>query len=88
MQYLEAVQRGGTDGSDDIVKQLEGRKINDMFARNGSIRAQDHLLIHDSYLVQVKPSSEVKQPWDYERIVKTIPAAEAFQPQPSADCKL
>jgi branched-chain amino acid transport system substrate-binding protein len=88
LQYLEAVQRGGTDNSDDVVKQLEGRKIDDMFGRGGTIRAQDHLLLHDSYLVQVKPSSEVKEPWDYMKVVKTIPAAEAFQPQPDAACKL
>jgi branched-chain amino acid transport system substrate-binding protein len=88
LQYLEAVQRAGTDKADDIVKQLEGAKINDMFARNGTIRAQDHLLLHDAYLVQVKPSGEVKEPWDYLKVVKTIPAAQAFQPQPDAACKL
>jgi branched-chain amino acid transport system substrate-binding protein len=88
LQYLEAVQRAGTDKSDDVVKQLEGRKVEDMFVRNGTIRAQDHLLLHDAFLVQVKPSSEVKEPWDYQKILKTIPAAEAFQPQPDATCKL
>ncbi|MFD0856430.1 ABC transporter substrate-binding protein, partial [Actinomadura adrarensis] len=88
LQYLEAVQRGGTDNSDDVVKQLEGRKVDDMFGRGGTIRAQDHLLVHDSYLVQVKPRSEVKEPWDYLKVVKTIPAAEAFQPQPDPACKL
>jgi branched-chain amino acid transport system substrate-binding protein len=88
LQYLEAVQRGGTDAADDIVKQLEGRKVDDVFARNGTIRAQDHLLLHDAYLAQVKPSSEVKEPWDYQRILKTIPASEAFQPQPDPACKL
>jgi len=88
LQYLEAVQRGGTDDSDTVVKQLEGREIDDMFARGGSIRAKDHLLIHDSYLVQVKQSSEVKEPYDYLKVVKTIPAAEAFQPQPDSACAL
>jgi branched-chain amino acid transport system substrate-binding protein len=87
MQYLEAVQRAGTDKSDDVVKQLEGYKFNDVFAKNGTIRAQDHLLLHDSYLAQVKPGSEVKEPWDYEKILKTIPAAEAFQ-QPDGTCKM
>jgi branched-chain amino acid transport system substrate-binding protein len=81
-------QSAGTDKSDAVVKQLEGAKINDMFARNGTIRAQDHLLLHDAYLGQVKPSSEVKEPWDYVRILKTIPASEAFQPQPDPACKL
>jgi branched-chain amino acid transport system substrate-binding protein len=86
-QYLEAVQRAGTDKSDAVVKQLEGYKFNDVFVKNGTIRAQDHLLLHDAYLAQVKPASEVKEPWDYEKIIKTVPAAEAFQ-QPDAACKL
>ncbi|MGW5414870.1 ABC transporter substrate-binding protein [Actinomadura geliboluensis] len=87
LQYLEAVQRGGTDKSDDVVKQLEGHKVNDVFTSTGTVRAEDHLLVHDAYIAQVKPSAEVKEPWDYEKIVKTIPAAEAFQ-QPDAACSL
>ncbi|MFG1874453.1 ABC transporter substrate-binding protein [Sphaerisporangium sp. NPDC049003] len=86
-QYLEAVQRAGTDGSDAVVKELEGFKFQDVFARNATIRAQDHLLLHDVSLAQVKPSSEVKEPWDYEKILSTIPADQAFQPADPA-CKL
>ncbi|KAB2371187.1 ABC transporter substrate-binding protein [Actinomadura montaniterrae] len=87
MQYLEAVQRGGTDKSGDVVKQLEGHQVNDVFTATGTIRPQDHLLVHDAYIAQVKPGSEVKEPWDYEKILKTIPAAQAFQ-QPDPSCKL
>lgn len=87
MQYLEAVQRAGTDKSDAVVEQLEGYKFNDVFAKNAEIRAQDHLLLHDAYLAQVKPASEVKEPWDYEKILKTVPADQAFQ-QPDPACKL
>lgn len=86
LQYLEAVQRGGTDKSDGVVKQLEGHQVNDVFTATGTIRAQDHLLVHDAYIAQVKPGSEVKEPWDYEKILKTIPAAQAFQ-QPDPACK-
>jgi branched-chain amino acid transport system substrate-binding protein len=78
-QYLEAVQRVGTDNSDDVVKTLEGYKFNDFFARNGEIRAADHRVVHDAYLAQVKTKAEVKEDWDYEKIVKTIPASEAFR---------
>jgi branched-chain amino acid transport system substrate-binding protein len=86
MQYLEAVQRAGTDGSDDIVKDLEGYKFDDFFARNGSIRAEDHRVLHDVYLAEVKPKSEVTEDWDYEKILKTIPAAEAFRPAGTGGC--
>ncbi|MDN3352090.1 ABC transporter substrate-binding protein [Actinomadura sp. DC4] len=87
LEYLEAVQRAGTDRSDAVVEQLEGYRFGDVFAKNAQIRAQDHLLLHDAYLAQVKPASEVKEPWDYEKILKTVPAAEAF-PQPDAACRL
>jgi branched-chain amino acid transport system substrate-binding protein len=87
LQYLEAVQRAGTDKSDDVVKALEGHKFNDVFADNAEIRAQDHLLLHDVELAQVKPAAEVKEPWDYEKVLKTVPANEAFQPA-DPSCKL
>jgi branched-chain amino acid transport system substrate-binding protein len=87
MQYLEAVQRADTDDADAVVKELEGKSIDDLFLRNGKIRAEDHRVIHDAYLAQVKTAAEVKEPWDYVKILKTIPAEEAFQ-QPSADCKM
>jgi branched-chain amino acid transport system substrate-binding protein len=87
MQYLEAVQAAGTDDADTVVKQLEGKEVNDVFLRNGKIRAEDHRVIHDAYLAQVKPQAEVTEPWDYVKILKTIPAAEAFR-APSPDCKL
>lgn len=86
-QYLEAVQAAGTDDADTIVKQLEGKSIDDVFLRNGKIRAEDHRVVHDAYLAQVKNPAEVTEPWDYVKVLKTIPAAEAFR-APSADCKM
>lgn len=91
LQYLEAVQRAGTDASDDVVKALEGYAFDDVFARNAKIRAEDHRVTHDVYLAEVKPKSEVTQDWDYEKILRTIPASEAFRPvadSAAAGCKL
>ena len=84
--YLEAAQSAGTDNSDDVTKQLDGKTINDVFLRNGTVRA-DHLVTHDTYLAQVKPANEVTEPWDYEKIIKTVPASQAFNP-PSGDCHM
>ncbi len=79
MQYLEAIRRAGTDDADAIVKALRGHKFEDFMMRNATIRAEDHRVIHDVYLAQVKPSGEVKEPWDYSKIVSTIPADRAFR---------
>ncbi|MEV0154502.1 ABC transporter substrate-binding protein [Micromonospora sp. NPDC050686] len=86
-QYLEAVQSAGTDDADTVVKGLEGKDVNDVFLRNGKIRAEDHRVLHDAYLAQVKPQAEVTEDWDYVKVVKTIPATEAFA-SPSAECKM
>jgi branched-chain amino acid transport system substrate-binding protein len=60
--------------------------VNDFFARNGRIGA-DGLHRHDMYLAQVKSPEESKYPWDYYKIIKTIPAAEAFE-APDPACPL
>lgn len=79
-QYLQAVQRTGTDDADAIVEELEGYEFDDFFARNGMFRAEDHRVIHDAYLAQVNEESEVEEEWDYETILETIPAEDAFGP--------
>ena len=86
-QYLEAVQRAGTDNADAVVKELEGKKLNDVFLRNGTVRAADHRVLHDAYLAKVKTKDQVIEDWDYEKILTTIPAEKAFGPV-SADCKM
>lgn len=86
--YLEAVQEAGSDTGDDVVAKLEGKKINDFFLRNGEVRAEDHRVIHDVYLAEVKPQAEVTEEWDLQKIVKTIPAAEAFRPASESGCSM
>ncbi len=91
LQYLEAVQAVGTDDADKVVENLDGKEVEDVFLRNGKIRAEDHRVIHDVYLAQVKAPSEVTEDWDYEKILNTIPAEDAFRPvadSAAAGCKL
>jgi branched-chain amino acid transport system substrate-binding protein len=88
LQYLEAVQEAGTDDADTIVEELEGKEIDDVFLRNGKIRAEDHRVIHDVYLAQVKQPDQVEEEWDYEEILETIPAEEAFRPVEESGCSM
>jgi branched-chain amino acid transport system substrate-binding protein len=76
-QYLEAIQRAGTDDADAVIAELEGQELNDVFLRNGLVRS-DHSVIHDSYVAQVKAADDVEEPWDYQDIIATIPAEDAF----------
>ena len=53
----------------------------------GSIRA-DGRKIHPAYLFEVKKPSESKYPWDYYKLVATIPADEAFIPLSKSVCPM
>jgi branched-chain amino acid transport system substrate-binding protein len=85
--YLKAVQSAKTDEAGAVMKQLKSTPINDMFARNGTIRS-DGRMVHDMYLVQVKAPSEVKDQWDYYNVKEIIPGNEAFQPLSTTRCRL
>jgi len=87
MQYLKAVEATGSDDSQTVRKQMMDTPINDMFATNGRIRA-DGRMVHDMYLAQVKTPEESTGEWDLYKIVRTIPAEEAFRPLSESKCPL
>ena len=87
LTYLKAVQAAGTDNADAVMAQLKKAKINDVFAKNGYIRA-DGRMVHDMYLMEVKKPSESKYPWDYYNLKATIPAEQAFQPLSLSRCPM
>jgi branched-chain amino acid transport system substrate-binding protein len=86
-QYLIAVKAAGTDDADAVMAQLKKQKINDMFAKNGYVRA-DGRMIHDMYLMQVKSPAESKEPWDYFKLAQTIPGEEAYTKLANSKCPL
>jgi branched-chain amino acid transport system substrate-binding protein len=53
LTYLKAVKAAGTTDPDKVMAQLKKTKINDMFAKGGTIRA-DGVMVHDMYVMQVK----------------------------------
>ncbi len=87
LNYLRAIKAAGTDAPDAVMRELKSMKIDDPVIHQGRIRA-DGRLIHDMYLVQVKTPAESKYPWDYYRIVSTIPGDKAFLPQSGSVCPL
>ena len=87
MQYLNAVAATGSDDAQTVRKQMMDTPINDMFAKNGKIRV-DGRMVHDMYLAEVKTPAESKNEWDLYKILRTIPADEAYRPLSESKCKL
>ena len=53
----------------------------------GQIRA-DGVMVHDMHLFQVKTPAQSRGPWDYLRLVATLPGAQAFGPLAQSKCPL
>ena len=85
MTYLNAVKALKTDDSDKVMAQLKKTKINDMFAKNGVIRP-DGRMVHDMYLMEVKKPAESKYPWDYYKVLRTIPGDQAYATKAETKC--
>ena len=84
--YLKAIKATGSDEPLKVAAKMREAPIEDFFARHGRLR-EDGLMVHDLYLVQVKTPAESKQPWDYYKILATIPGDKAFPP-PDPACPL
>jgi branched-chain amino acid transport system substrate-binding protein len=87
LHYLNAIKAAGTDATGPVMKAMRDTPIHDFFATDGQIRA-DGLMVHDMHLFQVKAPGESKYPWDYLRLVATVPGAKAFQPLSQSKCPL
>ena len=86
-QFLNAVKATGTDNADKVIAHMKKTPINDMFAKNGTIRP-DGRMVYDMYLMQVKKPSESKYPWDYYKVVATIPGDQAYTKKAETKCSL
>jgi branched-chain amino acid transport system substrate-binding protein len=85
--YLQAVKSTGTDATDPVMAAMKAAPIDDFFAHGGKIRP-DGLMVHDTRLFQIKAPDESKYPWDYLKLVATIPADQAFPPLSKSKCPL
>jgi len=87
LHYLKAVEAAKTDDGTKVVAQMKAMPTDDPLFGKGSIRA-DGRKMHPAYLVEVKKPSESKGPYDYEKVIATIPAEQAFRPLNQGECPL
>jgi branched-chain amino acid transport system substrate-binding protein len=89
LHYLKALEAlGGNphDGAKVVAKMKEMPTDDPLFGK-GSIEPNGRV-IHPAYLFEVKTPEESKGPWDYYKLVATIPANEAFTPLAQSTCPL
>lgn len=85
--YFKAVRELGTDEGRAVVRKMREIPIRDPIVRNARLR-EDGRMVHDIFLMRVKSPSEIKEPWDYLEIVKSIPGDRAFRPLDEGGCPL
>jgi branched-chain amino acid transport system substrate-binding protein len=89
LHYLKAlVALGGNphDGA-KVVAKMKEMPTDDILFGKGLIQPNGRK-IHPAYLFEVKKPEASKGPWDYYKLVSTIPAEEAFRPLSESSCPL
>jgi len=87
LHYLRAFAVAKTRDGDKIVAQMKATPTHDGLFSDGIIRA-DGRKIHDVYLFQVKTPAESKAPWDYYKVLATVPGDKAFRPMDEGNCPM
>ena len=87
LAYLNAVAATGSDDAKAVVPEMKKFKGKDKLFGDVTVR-QDGRVIHPMYLFEVKKPEESKYPYDYYKLVSTIPAEQAFRPIADGGCSL
>jgi len=85
-KVLEAMGGNSHDGL-KIVEKMKATPTDDILFGKGEIQPNGRK-IHPAYLFEVKKPEESKGPWDYYKLVATIPADQAFTPLDKSACPL
>src|SRR5471030_1856819 len=89
IHYLKALDALGGNPHDGIkiVDKMKSMPTDDPLFGKGSIQPNGRT-IHSAYLFEVKKPSESKGPWDFYKLVGTVPGDQAFTPLSESKCPL
>ncbi len=87
LSYLNAVAAKDSDDAKDAVPQMKTFSGKDKLFGDVTIRA-DGRVIHPVYLFEIKKPAESKYPYDYYKLLSTIPAEKAFRPIADGGCSM
>jgi branched-chain amino acid transport system substrate-binding protein len=89
VHYFKALDALGGNPHDGIkvVEKMKSMPTDDPLFGKGSIQPNGRT-IHSAYLFEVKKPSESKGPWDFYKLVGTVPGDQAFTPLSESKCPL
>ncbi|MGM4905239.1 ABC transporter substrate-binding protein [Tardiphaga sp. 866_E4_N2_1] len=89
IHYFKTLDAMGGNSHDGlkIVDKMKATPTDDIIFGKGTIQPNGRKL-HPAYLFEVKKPEESKGPWDYYKLVATIPADQAFTPLDKSACPL
>ncbi|MFJ5488000.1 ABC transporter substrate-binding protein [Hansschlegelia beijingensis] len=85
MKAIAAMDKTAARDGKALVQKMKDMPTDDPLFGKGSIRP-DGRTIHDMYLFEVKSPEESKGPYDYYKLVSTIPGDQAFRPMADGGC--
>ena len=85
--YLKAVKSAGTDEAKAVMAAMKKIPIDDFYTKGATLRG-DGRVVRDMYLLQVKTPAESERPWDFYKVVATVPGDRAFRPLAESGCTL
>jgi branched-chain amino acid transport system substrate-binding protein len=86
LSYLKAVKAAGTKDPEAVAKKLKELPVDDDFAQGKVL--ENGRMVHDMYLFEVKKPSDSKKPWDYYKLLATVPGDKAFFTAKDSGCPL
>ncbi len=89
MHYFKALEALGGNPHDGVkvVEKMKSIPTDDPLFGKGAIQPNGRT-IHSAYLFEVKKPSESKGPWDFYKLVGTVPGDQAFTPLSESKCAL
>jgi branched-chain amino acid transport system substrate-binding protein len=89
MHYFKSLEALGGNPHDGVkvVEKMKSTPTDDPLFGKGLIQPNGRT-IHSAYLFEVKKPSESKSPWDFYKLVGTVPGDQAFTPLDKSTCAL
>jgi branched-chain amino acid transport system substrate-binding protein len=87
--YFKALDALGGNPHDGVkvVEKMKSMPTDDPLFGKGEIQPNGRT-IHSAYLFEVKKPSESKAPWDFYKLIGTVPGDQAFTPLSESKCAM